>query len=113
MNTRDVLLTYDDIKLHYHLSRLTCSPHTNPFLSTNNTRGANFRSTASLLLDALPSSTPERTRRPAAYVAAESPTMGTHFTTVRLTCPLPLGTSEVRSSGMLVCPAPGRTCNFC
>ncbi|KAH6942735.1 hypothetical protein HPB50_009639 [Hyalomma asiaticum] len=112
MDMRDALLTYHDITLHYHLSRLTFPHHTNPFPSTNNTCGANFRPTPSLLPHVLPSSTPERTRRPAAYVAAPSPTINTYFTPVRHTCPLPLGTSEVRSSGRLLCPAPGRTCNF-
>ncbi|KAH8028408.1 hypothetical protein HPB51_016521 [Rhipicephalus microplus] len=79
---------------------------------TNNTCGANFRPATSLLLHVLSSSTPERTRRPAAYVAAQSLTKNTYFTPARHICPLPLGTSEVRSSGRLLCPAPDRTWNF-
>ncbi|KAH6935147.1 hypothetical protein HPB50_003539 [Hyalomma asiaticum] len=62
MDTRDALLTYHDITLHYRLSRLTY-----PFPSTNNTCDANFRPTPSLLPHVLPSSTPESTHRPAAY----------------------------------------------
>ncbi|KAL3215932.1 hypothetical protein MRX96_033289 [Rhipicephalus microplus] len=80
MDTRDALFTYHDITLHYGLSRLTFPQPSDPFPSTNNTCGANFRPAPSLLLHVLSSSTPERTRRPAAYVAAQSPTMNTYFT---------------------------------
>ncbi|KAL3202202.1 hypothetical protein MRX96_053435 [Rhipicephalus microplus] len=87
MNTRDALsrtMTSD--------CTTTCpaSPshhHTNPFPDTNNTCGAHFRPTPSLLLHVLPSSTPERYRQPAAYVASQSPTMSTYITLVRRICP--------------------------
>ncbi|KAH7953329.1 hypothetical protein HPB49_007176 [Dermacentor silvarum] len=56
------------------------SPHrTNPFPSTTNTCGATFRPTPFLLLHVLPSSTPGRTRRPAAYVTAPAPITITFF----------------------------------
>ncbi|KAL3223219.1 hypothetical protein MRX96_027814 [Rhipicephalus microplus] len=97
MNTLDALLTCHGITSHYHVSRLTFTHHTNPFSSTNATCGANFRLAPSLLPHVLPSSTPEPTRRSAAYVAALSPTINAYLTHVRHTCPLPLGTSEVRN----------------
>ncbi|KAH7979399.1 hypothetical protein HPB49_009343 [Dermacentor silvarum] len=55
-----------------------------PFPSTTNTCGATFRPTPFLLLHVLPSSTPGRTRRPAAYVTAPAPIT---ITCIFFSCP--------------------------
>ncbi|KAL3206530.1 hypothetical protein MRX96_040001 [Rhipicephalus microplus] len=112
MNTRDTLLTYHDITLHYCLSRLTFPP---PHRSLSQHQQHLCRQ-----LQARIFLTPARlalfhpgTYSPACRLWGSSIT---NFEHILYSCPahlpLPLGTSEVRSRGRLLCPAADRTCNF-
>ncbi|KAL3180867.1 hypothetical protein MRX96_037281 [Rhipicephalus microplus] len=110
MNALDALLAYHGITLHYHLSRLTFPPP-HQFLSQHQQHLWRQLQTRTFL-------TPARLAlfHPEMYSLAccLSGSSIVNYEHILYSCPahLPLATSEVRSSGRLLCPAPDRTCNF-